>query len=710
MTDIIERRWGGQFEDVGGTGWYNGRHPNAGLLIDGSNDRDAWAALDADKAYQFPAGTSLVNTDVTVTVLALAPAPGFLLKPAAGVTVTIHGEIHAGRWQWIDLSAGGTVLLPDLTEVFPEWAGAVGDNTTASADAVEWAFSTGHMVRGGPDALYRLERGIVAPVGPVRIRSLRLRPDDTIAEDIAFQNTVAIKKATTLTSTPSVRLGTRTIDVADATGIEAGDILILKSDKLWPYSNQGTITKGEATVVRSVSGSQLELSIPLNCTYVDADENVTVTAYEPYDLDIDGLDIEYPIVASKHGCGLYNFKDATLRGLRFRNCGKAGGSIGESVNLTIEAPLLIENFLPSLGYGIQLVGCTGTKVVGGSGFMNRHCVDVSGQYPSHGCKAIGMNIIARDDEGSCLGGHGSSNGTEYSHNTCMGGYGITAGGPNAKLHGNTFIGCLYPMILGAPGFDVTEFTVVNEANPEGINPSILNTAIVTIQPGDGTVAEADFWLAANPNVIRGGRGRALETFIDIHASFTQIKNLHVAENDIILQSNGADVSFMRGLNASPVVADASVRIEESNVVKVLSGSYQRLRNITWPNPGLGTRTGRADGTAVVGHIGVPEFTSLTNGQVFTFTMLPAAGCSFIISDGSSGKGGEFFADYASATIVEKADPSGYFQLSSTPSAGSVGVYKSANSDVISIKNAVGSTRSLGICVLGAAVGVVTAPA
>jgi hypothetical protein len=60
----------------------------------------------------------------------------------------------------------------------------------------------------------------------------------------------------------------------------------------------------------------------------------------------------------------------------------------------------------------------------------------------------------------------------------------------------------------------------------------------------------------------------------------------------------------------------------------------------------------------------------------------------------------FFADYKSATITIVSNPSSEFENTNTPTAGKTGVFKSANSHTISIKNGTGGTVSYGVLCVG----------
>lgn len=132
-----------------------------------------------------------------------------------------------------------------------------------------------------------------------------------------------------------------------------------------------------------------------------------------------------------------------------------------------------------------------------------------------------------------------------------------------------------------------------------------------------------------------------------------------------------------------------------------------------PAPGTGVSVyGGCSGSQTsastnVGQVGTQLTTSCANTQTYSFTC--QSGKPFVISTGG-GAGLLAFADYKSTTITLISNPSSEFQASSTPGAGYTGIFKSANSHDISIKNNTGSTVAYGVCVIGSLTNSVTNPA
>jgi hypothetical protein len=118
---------------------------------------------------------------------------------------------------------------------------------------------------------------------------------------------------------------------------------------------------------------------------------------------------------------------------------------------------------------------------------------------------------------------------------------------------------------------------------------------------------------------------------------------------------------------------------------------------------LGNITGysKAGPVTAIGQTGVGYTTVCPDTQTFGFAN--QTGKLFTISTGG-GASALVFADYKSATITLVANPSSEFQASSTPSAGTTGIYKSVNSHQISIKNNTGSSTTYLVLNVGSVTG------
>lgn len=133
---LLTRQW-----DVGLLSVKNPAYAG-GAIGDGlTNDRAALVAAagaaSTTAAIVFPPGTYLVSSNLTLTC-AIVLEPGAMLKPAAGVTITITGAADFPLRKVFDLSAGGLIALAgNVVEAFhPQWWGVKGDGVTD--DTAAW--------------------------------------------------------------------------------------------------------------------------------------------------------------------------------------------------------------------------------------------------------------------------------------------------------------------------------------------------------------------------------------------------------------------------------------------------------------------------------------------------------------------------------------------------------------------------------------------
>lgn len=124
-------------------------------------------------------------------------------------------------------------------------------------------------------------------------------------------------------------------------------------------------------------------------------------------------------------------------------------------------------------------------------------------------------------------------------------------------------------------------------------------------------------------------------------------------------------------------------------------------NLAWKDP---TNNG------VQGAGGADSNVSVADNETFTFTMGNDAALFYLIQkSGADQVGGCFFADEQTATIVEIADPDNNYLVTDTDGGDNWAVFKSGNSNVISVKNYRNATLNMAVFVLGR-VASATAPA
>lgn len=175
VTDGI----GGLHVDAG-TGWWAvsgsyGDVRSRGAVGNGvTDDRATLAAihngLPTGAGLRFPGPyTYLIGSNWTIT-RNVEFHPGAVLKPAAGVTITIGNprQIRAGAYQIFDLSAGGAVVCSRGGPVLADWWGASPNDSTPSSVAITAALNANiqGMVVHLSAGIYRCDSPVTLPHTP----------------------------------------------------------------------------------------------------------------------------------------------------------------------------------------------------------------------------------------------------------------------------------------------------------------------------------------------------------------------------------------------------------------------------------------------------------------------------------------------------------------------------------------------------------------
>ena len=102
----------------------------------------------ANRCIVLRPGTWVIDDDLTIPAnIILHVIPGALLTVSSGKTLTIAGHIDAGLYQIFTVS--GSVVFSSSATVYPEWWGAVGDNSTDDHDAIQSAIDCIEASGGG---------------------------------------------------------------------------------------------------------------------------------------------------------------------------------------------------------------------------------------------------------------------------------------------------------------------------------------------------------------------------------------------------------------------------------------------------------------------------------------------------------------------------------------------------------------------------------
>jgi len=192
--------------------------------------------------------------------------------------------------------------------------------------------------------------------------------------------------------------------------------------------------------------------------------------------------------------------------------------------------------------------------------------------------------------------------------------------------------------------------------------------------------------------------------------------------DVVGTVGISSTTTLSGLTASTALAlNASKEIV--SVTNTGTGNNVLATSPTLVTPVIGAATGtslvttsqvtsqKTATTTKIQSVGLQTY--FTPGNSTTFTITPGSGLAwaFVISEGSGGGGALVFCSYKNTTIniVSASVGARSFVASNSPGASELGIYKSADSSVISFVSGASWGAAVAICLLGDFISAVTDP-
>lgn len=234
------------------------------------------------------------------------------------------------------------------------------------------------------------------------------------------------------------------VEVADASGIEVGDLISITCDTLFPYDNRGTLTYGELWVVGRksgnilfIGGSQFTSQFRFGSEYTVA-ANAKIEVRKSATLDW-GKFQQTNISNTASGWLVEGFINPRIRASQHK-CLQTGASVKECFNPDVSG-VFADNYDGStpIGYGVQFNACRLGGLHHSAVLNNRRGCDVSGKFPSIGC-VISFNTSDGNggDTGSAFGTHGpAADISFFGNNLGRDQYGFIIRGLNCSIVGNT---------------------------------------------------------------------------------------------------------------------------------------------------------------------------------------------------------------------------------------------------------------------------------
>jgi len=263
--------------------------------------------------------------------------------------------------------------------------------------------------------------------------------DPAVTTGFDFGRTI---KAANTTLAAAVTLGNSTVTVASGTGIVKGQLMVLISDRIWPFDAPRNLNAGEIGIVESVSGAVVTLETPVNDTYA-VTETVTADFYVPStNIFIDNVKIRRAAPIEKGGMAIRRALWPVLNNIEVENCGSAGIGLSVCFEAVIDKLFLKNCHIlgGSTGYGIQDNSSQGTLITNLTAYGCRRAVDFSGTIPSRYGILDNFYVEGFAGTGSCVGSHGTNYGAAFRNGTCKGSIaGVQIRSPGCEIDNVKFI-------------------------------------------------------------------------------------------------------------------------------------------------------------------------------------------------------------------------------------------------------------------------------
>ena len=465
-------------------GWYNRnimKYKEGALAWDGEHYRivDVENPIDeqdvANKQYVdniiagiVAAGNDVIVVDNVAAMIATDLQDGMFCATGGYNNVNDggHGLYRIRAKQVIDVEDGGSIIFMTANDNVAELItdgkvsvkqfGAVGDNdnddTTLIQNAIDYAESVGGCTVYFPKGNYKITDTINVNDSNVKLQGegkhlsvICPTPDLIIdADNLDVNWSIYVKNNNpTVVTSPSAKVNYKsdTISVTDATGIEAGMLLYMEGDfstSPWTSNNRDTAVKGETNKVLSVSGTTVTLATPTSEVFDPTDlvtpEIVTLTFVKP----LTGIVISELGVTCPDNCPE---DERQYRGFCVEGCDGAlitdcygngcGMSCFESIgsfmsklhnNIVNDCWAYYPNTtnIYALCYGLRCSKDNLSEITNNQGRECRHCVDISGGYPSHGIRVADNVFDSHISDYGVISTHGPAEGCVIENNVATG--------------------------------------------------------------------------------------------------------------------------------------------------------------------------------------------------------------------------------------------------------------------------------------------------
>lgn len=382
-----------------------------------------------------PALKEFINEQVRKTTAPVVNAESFGVLPGVG---NIRQELQAAIAATPD---GGTLVIPPSTVPY-DFTGTI------------WS---------------RTGKSITIDAPGVTLRKIDDISDST-AINVGGQD--IIRNAAT-PAPVALSAGQTSINMtAPVTGIEPGDIVLLRSDEFFDDSRSHYETpvykKGELLTVGAVVGNSIIFAEQdrLRDSY-SAGYTLYLDLIKPASVKMSGFRLLTTATTPGYGLVVSCADSVDITGVEVVGYDGMGISVGNAKNVRITGCLVTDCVAPAAGYGISVAGVSGAIITGNTGRRNRHSFDILSSPEG----AISRDIIfnanqAISDRSTGISTHSGCEHVTISNNIvswCGGG--ITSRGASTTIIGNKVYG--YVNYAGESNMSYGGAIVIGDGNGKG---------------------------------------------------------------------------------------------------------------------------------------------------------------------------------------------------------------------------------------------------
>lgn len=468
----------------------------------------------------------------------------------------------------------GTNTTPGTTDMQAAIQAAIDQaGETGGADVYIPAgrYLTGSALTGTTDIIMRgdgIGKSVIEPSGSFVALTLG---NDTAAA------------TTTTTAATAINVGDQSFGLTSATGVAAGQIIVLTSGAAWYYETANSYKKGELHVIDSLSGSTVRLFDSVYDSY-ETTETIAAVAYNAVNVDLRDFEILYASNTTTGGLTIQYAVDSYVSNVKVSGNNKAsmgtigcvgvvfdgcvargandspngfGFSVTDSNNVII-TNAHIENCVFGADLGTGTIPCRNNQLT--------RSVIVGGGYEQDGTTLLNTVSVGAET-------HGAGENCSFTNNkiiNCQ--RGILAKGSNTTVQGNEFIGCVFEAVYFQHGanlsvIDNTQLDMTTDRTDVGsgatATPFQRCERFITVE-GDNISTNSDL-------DVRGNKASCQSRFMQLAGTSNTHSNFRIYDNHVDLygQTGGTSVLFMGGTGGSTI---DSGRIN-NNTVNVEQGTY-----------------------------------------------------------------------------------------------------------------------------------------